>query len=402
MKDNLVMIIPDLGNGGAEHSFSKLSIELGRNYLVTIATFSDEPAIYPFGGKLFCLDNHHRWPGILRWIGRIIQLKKLKKNLNVIASISFLEGANYVNVLSSIGERTIISLRGSLFHDKKIKGPLGFVRKRILIPSLFNKATSIVAVSNAINLEMIDKFGIKKEKLTTVHNFYDLEQIHHLSREEVPIMHLPIFKKDVIINVGRLDKQKEHEGLLIVFKKVVSEHDCSLLLVGDGQEKDKLLRLCRETLNLRAQEVTTNSEIDPSAQVYFLGYISNPYRYIKKSKLFLLSSSWEGFPNSLIEAMICGTPVISTDCPTGPSEIMDSFTSDEFDRKDILITPYGSLMPILANGNKLIYSQWKSEILKYMKTNDLRQAVREASLRRVRVYDAESALTKWEAIIGRS
>src|SRR3546814_17554310 len=103
--------------------------------------------------------------------------------------------------------------------------------------------------------------------------------------------------------------QKDFPTLLKAFALLRQEHPAKLIILGDGAGKEGLEALA-ETLGIRAD-------------VAFPGYVANPYAYFRHASLFVLSSAWEGLPNVLIEAMASGCPVVSTDCPTGPSEILD-------------------------------------------------------------------------------
>src|SRR3546814_2435399 len=98
--------------------------------------------------------------------------------------------------------------------------------------------------------------------------------------------------------------QKDFPTLLKAFALLRQEHPAKLIILGDGAGKEGLEALA-ETLGIRAD-------------VAFPGYVANPYAYFRHASLFVLSSAWEGLPNVLIEAMACGCPVVSTDCPSGP------------------------------------------------------------------------------------
>ena len=126
-----------------------------------------------------------------------------------------------------------------------------------------------------------------------------------------PVGH-PWFSDDgvpVILSVGRLVPLKDHAMLLRAFARVVNSHPARLVILGEGSERGKLLRL--------AQELGVAEGFDvPGFQV-------NPFAYMSKARLLVHSSRYEGFPNVLVQAMACGTPVVSTDCEHGPREILE-------------------------------------------------------------------------------
>src|SRR5262249_29674868 len=112
-----------------------------------------------------------------------------------------------------------------------------------------------------------------------------------------------------IISVGRLIEQKDQQTLIHAFAKVRSHRPCRLIILGEGEK--------RATLAALAQKLGVGSD------VLMPGFIANPYSWMSKSAVFVLSSKFEGLSTVLIEAMQCGTPVISTDCPSGPAEILE-------------------------------------------------------------------------------
>ena len=113
----------------------------------------------------------------------------------------------------------------------------------------------------------------------------------------------------VILTAGRLTPQKDHETLLRAFARLRERMDARLIVLGEGPERTRLEQL------LRQQGLESD--------VALPGFVANPFAYMARARLFVLSSRWEGFGNVLVEAMACGTPVVSTDCPSGPAEILD-------------------------------------------------------------------------------
>jgi glycosyltransferase involved in cell wall biosynthesis len=110
--------------------------------------------------------------------------------------------------------------------------------------------------------------------------------------------------------VGRLEQQKDFPTLIHAFAKVRQMQTAKLVILGSGREEKKLLSLV--------------NELDLSEDVAMLGFVENPYAYMAKSAIFVLSSAWEGFGNVVAEALAAGAPVVSTNCPSGPAEILDN------------------------------------------------------------------------------
>ena len=112
----------------------------------------------------------------------------------------------------------------------------------------------------------------------------------------------------VIISVGRLSKEKGFDILIKAFEKVQKDIDCRLVIIGDGPLKDELEELA--------------DELGIAEMVWMPGYDANPYKYVSKADVFVLSSFFEGLPNTLIEALAVGTPCVATSCKSGPKEIL--------------------------------------------------------------------------------
>jgi glycosyltransferase involved in cell wall biosynthesis len=130
-----------------------------------------------------------------------------------------------------------------------------------------------------------------------------------LCREEVSH---PWFADDsglpVVLSVGSLEPRKDFATLIDAFANVRARRRCRLVILGEGREKERLLE--------RARQRTISEDVD------LPGFLSNPYPYMKKASVFVLSSHREGSPVAIVEALACGTPVVSTDCPSGPSETL--------------------------------------------------------------------------------
>jgi glycosyltransferase involved in cell wall biosynthesis len=182
-------------------------------------------------------------------------------------------------------------------HGTGIKGSISPILTRLLYPH----ADHVVAVSEELKRESIS-FGIPKEKITVIHNPLDLQAIDQLKRVEIE-SHKPF-----ILFVGRLCKQKNLPLLFHAFHLIKDRWDVNLLILGRGEEEIPLRTLVK-TLGIEKR-------------VLFQGYAFNPYPYMRQAQLFALSSNYEGFPCVLLEAMACGTPIISTNCPHGPNEII--------------------------------------------------------------------------------
>ncbi len=176
----------------------------------------------------------------------------------------------------------------------------------------FHLADEIVAPSYGVAEDIAKITKLPLDHITVIHNPVFRPEL--LAQAQEPVDHPWLKKTDVpvIIAAGKLKPQKDFSTLLRAFSIVRSKQPAHLIILGEGR--------CRTELMGLAKELKVSSDID------FAGYVQNPYAYFSRSSLFVLSSAWEGLPNALIEAMACGCPVVSTDCPSGPAEILDNGT----------------------------------------------------------------------------
>ncbi len=173
---------------------------------------------------------------------------------------------------------------------------------------LFPKADLIICVSQGVAEETRRLTGLPADKFVALPNPVITPDIYAKSRE--PLAH-PWFDDPavpVIVSAGRLTKEKDFATLIRAFNRVRRQLDCRLLILGEGPLRSDLERLIAR---LGLQE-----------RVILPGYHENPFMFMKKASLFVLSSAWEGSGNVLIEAMALGIPVVSTDCPYGPGETL--------------------------------------------------------------------------------
>lgn len=162
---------------------------------------------------------------------------------------------------------------------------------------------NIVGVSQAAVDDLINQFDIKAKKTAQISNPFDIDAILKLASEPCDLD-----GTDYLIHVGRLHPNKRHDRLLKAYAKTQLSYPLIIIGKGSAAYTEKLKSLAEE--------------LGISDRVKFMGFCSNPYPYIKHAKLLVLSSDSEGFGNVLVEALICGTPVVSTNCPGGPATIL--------------------------------------------------------------------------------
>jgi glycosyltransferase involved in cell wall biosynthesis len=244
---------------------------------------------------------------VIRIPYHILALARLIRRHRVSVVLSFIEQANIINILASniAGHQAVISQRTNPRQQYEGKGLLGKVISQISA-RLYPKAARIIAVSNGVKEIIISDYKLDARRIAVIPNPVDIASVVELSKKETS-MALP---DDYLIHVGRLNvKTKAHDTLLNAYKKISSFHpDLKLILVGDGPDKGQIKAMIKD--------------LDLSESVILAGWQDNVYPFMARAKALVLCSRYEGWPNVLVEAMTCGCPVVATDCPTGPREIL--------------------------------------------------------------------------------
>ena len=368
---NVLLIGSELGKGGAERSISLLSYYLekrGYNVILCILSGKDREQFYDTCEKVIFIDPPESKSYIKKlngWNYRISKLKQIKKDNKIDVSISFLEGPDYANILSRSGEKIVLSIRGSKMFDKVISGWMGRFRKKVLIPNLYKRADEIVCVSNALSGELSTYFNIKEQKLRTIYNFYENERIIEKSMESLSEEERKIFSQPVIITSGRLHVSKAQDGLVRIMGMIKGKSPARLMILGDGELKNHLLELAKEK-GLTVCDWSNNPTYT-DADIYLMGYQHNAFKFYRHSSLFALSSSWEGFPNVFAEALICNIPVVSTDCYTGPREILNIEGLNGKPVETAHRVSIGSLLPMLDKVDEKRLATWADEVIYWLK-----------------------------------
>ncbi len=252
---------------------------------------------------------------------------------------------------------------------KQNKGLLKLLN-RIWVKIIYENLDCIIAVSKAVKKDLIKAFFIKKDKIKVIYNPFDLKKIRELSKEDIQPEHREIFEKyKVIINVGRINYQKRHDLLLKVFKKVKENiKDVKLVIIGmcgtkeDEKNKENLKKLIKKL----------NIEDD----VYFLGFQKNPFKYIKRSKVFVLTSEHEGLPRVVIESLAVGIPVFA-------------FKSEYVDTTEIFPEDYFTLAPF-SDTNQLA-----QKIVKTLKDKNLYEKLQKDTHKFAEKFSADKSVNHY-------
>lgn len=389
MNKKVVFIIGTLSTGGAERVVSNLSINLSKEIESEIILFGKQAKIeYGYRGKITFLDHAdpaNPFTKFITLIKRLIKLKKIKRINPNSTIISFLEYPNLMNMLTGKYKNSVVSVRNymSSKHQKGLKASLW----NITIKLFYKKAKKVIVVSKEMKKDLIENYQIPKEKIVLIYNSYPIKEIDKLVYEKLTVKEYNIFDKPTIITVGRLNKQKGQHHLLNSFKIIKkSIPEAQLVFLGEG--------ILEKVLRNQARDLKVEKD------VHFLGFKQNPFKYIANSKVFVMTSYYEGFPNALAEAMVCKVPVISTDCASGPREILAP------DEKGTIIdynegtNRYGYLVPAFDNENEEIVEKIISGlVIDLIKDIDKNDYYSHKAYERIHDFNINQIINDWMKII---
>lgn len=310
-----LFFIPSLDGGGAEKVMVEILRNIGREriepVLVLLYPFEDSPYKYRLPKDIDVIVVQRTSDSFFAKIRQYLRFVKtvLKENPDVI--MSMLTHTNIMAVSAGLiaMKKVVISEHTALTEMiRKGQGKrMLSLTTSVLVKIFYRFADSIIAVSEGVGADLKEGFGVPAGKIKLLHNPLDLKRISELCK--APAQH--DFFKDgvpVIVSAGRLVTEKGFDILLKAFRDVIRKMDARLIVLGEGPERQTLSRLA--------------DELAIADKVSFPGFQKDPYNFISSSDVFVLSSRYEGLPMVILEAMACGTPVISTDCNYGPEEIL--------------------------------------------------------------------------------
>lgn len=393
MKKNIAIIIQKLNGGGAERTACNLSIALQKTYNVHLIAFDCRDIKYPYSGKLHDLKvvpSKSIFKQIANVIKRTILIRNIKSNENIIASISLMDGANLVNCLSKCDDKIITSVRIQM-SKSRFKTLFSKYKNIFLMKLIAFFSDYIVGLSEGVSNDLIDNFYVAKDKVVTIYNPCDGELLKEKALKNMNNAKEMVYNS--VITMGRMTEQKGQWHLIRAFAYVVKYiPDAKLYILGDGPLKEKL--------------VTLVNDLGISESVEFLGFIEAPHAYIMNSRVFVFPSLYEGLGNVLLEAMACGVPCISTDCFSGPREILAPGTKIKGKFDEVEYGEYGMLVSELGcdffdalqelNEEEL---QLATAILEILKNDQLHKKYCDCSINRIQDFSPSNIAQQWINLI---
>ncbi len=218
--------------------------------------------------------------------------------------------------LAGVPTRVLVSERNTL--SAMIDGSPRWRERHLprLLGHGYRMADSIVAVSDGVADDLARRTGLPRVGITTVYNPVVTAELAPLAAEPVAHPWFAPAAPPVILGAGSLAARKDFPTLLRAFARVRAQRDCRLVILGQGSTPDK-------TAEVKAELMALAATLGVAADIDLPGFVANPFAYMARAAVFVLSSTYEGLPGVLIQALACGCPVVSTDCPSGPAEILE-------------------------------------------------------------------------------
>ena len=320
---NILFVISTLTGGGAERTVSTLSKFFSEEMNCTVLLNSQSENDYDFCGDVISLGMKPRVKKnivyqIIAAIKRYTKLKELKKTGKYDVVVSFMESANFLNVITGKNNcKLILSVRNVISEEYRgIYKVILYVARK-----LYGRADYVVSLSEGARRDLIDNMRVPEDKCITIYNGYDISKFHYVEKKN----------KKAFISMGRLVHQKGQWHLIRAFNRVNKLYpETTLKILGQG-ELEGYLRKLIEYYGLE------NS-------VELIGFVNNPAEYLQESSCFVFSSVYEGFGNAIIEAMMNGLPVITSEFSVAREILAPELATEEI-VGHTLACQYGILVP---------------------------------------------------------
>jgi glycosyltransferase involved in cell wall biosynthesis len=306
----VAMLHRGMAGGGIERSLVNLAEGLlARGCSVDFVLFrGDGPhmAGIPESARVICLETDRTLIAIAPLVGYLRRERPA-------AMLSFIPQTNLIAVLAAAlaraDTRIAVSDRNHVSSRREVAPLKDRVAYRIC-PLAYRHADRLVANSVGVADDVADQYTIPRERIEVIYNPVTGPFIEEAARRPMDHPWFADGQPPVFLNMGRLAPQKDQAMLLRAFARVRARRPARLMILGEGPLRSELEGLV--------------SELEIEESVALPGFVAEPFGYLARSAAFILSSRFEGCPNVVVEALACGTPVVSTDCPSGPSEILDS------------------------------------------------------------------------------
>lgn len=395
-------LINSLHKGGAERQLLTISPKIGG----VIVLLEDEIHYSPLPDvEILILSNGKPSGAVAKILSavksafRFIKMIRQEKKHHDVMVLSFLERANIVNLLSSAftKHKAILSIRINLSIQYK-----SYPAVRWFFKKFYKYTYAITSNSAGVCEQMISAYQVPEKKVFHVPNCYDVQNIVSLTAQSMGDEKLEkvIQSRSYFICINRLDHQKNigFQIELIQELKKTFPRIC-LIVVGDGLERNSLLQKAKGIgLSVYNRWDSGKSDSMQTADIIFLGHTHNPYRLCTFSKALLLTSEYESLPNVVIEALICKTVVVSTDCHFGPREILSNDNNYSDPHREYGKLTAGILLPLIEN-TKEDLSMWFNYTSEILQGDITFKDFESNASEKIKDYQLPTVVNKWESLL---
>jgi glycosyltransferase involved in cell wall biosynthesis len=316
----ITIVLPDFGDSGTRRSLLTLAKGFSRRGCMVdlVVTRNEGPYknFVPPGVKVINLNVNNVSP---KWLQRPLSLRPLVSYFRKNRPDVVLPVFDYFEAVVSLALQRAFPTKKRPLFVYSIHNDINFLKDftipkrfaiRLLKTFVLHRADIVVAVSRGVANSWATYFKLPKDRIKVIYNPVDIDKIKGLAEEKVDHPWLSPGHPPLVLGIGSLSSQKDFCTLIEAFAQVVKKRDARLVILGEGEERPKIEKLVKA--------------LDLSSAVDLPGFAQNPFAYLKQASLFVLSSRYEGFPNVLVEALALGVPIVSTDCPHGPREILEN------------------------------------------------------------------------------
>lgn len=395
-KNNIAIIVPCLSKGGAERAAGLVSKYISEYTNVYLFLFDTTNITYAYEGTIIDLNFeaiNNRFKKVGKFLFKLTlplrflilgrKIKKYKMELDISCAISFLEIPNILNLLFNQAERKIVSVRSTRSLQNY---SLMCKVENLFVKLLYNKSERVISISEGVKHDLINNFGVRNDLIHTIYNFFDFDRIRAMAAEELEKDYIEFFSNNIVISVGRMINEKRHCNLIMEYILVKEKlPNTKLVIIGSGPLESSIKKIIKD---MQLEE-----------DVLIIPYTNNPFKYISRSKVFVLNSVREGFGNVLVEAMACSVPVISTDCLSGPREIIAGNSDYDQEINTYKIYDRGILIPIEKNVCEMHSKNTNHELSKAMiellTDSDLQKRIIKLSSKYVSDYSIAELKKQW-------
>lgn len=298
-----LFVITNLSGGGAEKVFVNICSNLVlAGHEATLLLLENKISYdVPSNVKIDFIEDKRLFGGWLRKILLALKLKAKVRKINYDLVVSTLPYADEVCLLAGL-KKHVCRIANNLSQEVNKSTKKTKIARKINKIKKTYKNSRLVAVSDGVAEDLINNFGFLRKNIYIIYNSYNFEYIRSLAKNDSEMN----YNKPYILHVGRFSPQKRHDVLFEAFLKIKNKINYNLVLLADK--------------NTELNSLIVKYGLED--RVFVAGFHKNPYVWMSHAKLVVLSSDYEGLPNVLIESLICGQKVVSTDCPSGPKEIM--------------------------------------------------------------------------------